>query len=135
MRYDTPLRIVSIVLATLVAVSITIPLVARATDIPETVIVTARPKAGAEADLDRVMAAHWATAQRLDLVLAEPHVRVRAKDADGKPYIVEIFTWRDVDTPDNAPSEIQAIWAEMNRLVEARNGRPGLEIASGTLAK
>jgi hypothetical protein len=133
MRNHVRLRLAGVALAVLVTSGVTIPLLANATDIPETVIVTVRPKAGAEKDLERVMANHWATAQRLNLVLAEPHLRIQAKDAEGKPYLVEIFTWRDVDIPDNAPAEIQAIWTEMNRLVEARNGRPGLEIVPGTL--
>jgi hypothetical protein len=133
MRSHAIVRVVSVVLAAVVAVSVTVPLIARAADIPETVIVTVRPKAGAEADLERVMVSHWATAQRLGLVLAEPHVRIQAKDADGKTYLVEIFTWRDEDIPDNAPAEIQAIWTDMTRLVEARNGRPGLEIVPGRL--
>jgi hypothetical protein len=132
MRTDVAFRIV---LALLLVSAVTIPLLATATDIPETVIVTVRPKAGAEADLARVMADHWAICQRLNLVLAEPHVRIQAKDAEGKPYLVEIFTWRDEDIPDNAPAEIQAIWTEMNRLVEARQGRPGLEIVRGMLVK
>jgi hypothetical protein len=133
MRTVTTLRFASAVLSLLVAAPVAIPLGASVTDIPETVIVTVRPKAGAEAELERVMARHWTTAQRLGLVLAEPHVRIQAKDAEGKPYLVEIFTWRDADIPDNAPAEIQAIWTDMNRLVEARNGRPGLEIVPGTL--
>ena len=32
--------------------------------------------------------------------------------------------------PDNAPPTIQAIWAQMNQLVESRGGDPGLAIAS-----
>jgi hypothetical protein len=132
MRTHVALRIVRALLLTSV---VTIPLLATATDIPETVIVTVRPKPGAEADLARVMADHWATCRRLNLVLAEPHVRIQAKDAEGKPYLVEILTWRDEDIPDNAPAEIQAIWTEMNRLVEGRQGRPGLEIVRGMVVK
>jgi len=30
--------------------------------------------------------------------------------------------------PDHAPTEIRAIWAEMNRIVEPRMSRPGLTI-------
>jgi hypothetical protein len=41
---------------------------------------------------------------------------------------VEIMTWRDASVPDAAPPEIQAIWRDMNRLVEPRGGRPGLTI-------
>ena len=31
--------------------------------------------------------------------------------------------------PDNAPAAIQAIWAQMNQLVESRGAEPGLAIA------
>ena len=133
MRNHGIVRAISVAVAVILVVSVTAPLVARVTDIPETVIVTVRPKPGAESDLERVMANHWSTAQRLGLVLAEPHVRIRANDANGKPYLVEILTWRDEDIPDNAPPEILGIWADMNRLVETRNGHPGLEIVRGTL--
>ena len=133
MRNHGIVRAISVAVAAIVVLSVTAPLVARVTDIPETVIVTVRPKPGAERDLERVMANHWSTAQRLGLVLAEPHVRIRAKDGQGKPYLVEILTWRDEAIPDNAPAEILGIWAEMNRLVEARDGHPGLEITRGTL--
>jgi len=124
-----------VIIVALLSTGSAMTLASKPTDLPETVIVTVRPKPGAETELERVMANHWATARRLGLVLAEPHVRIRAKDGEGKPYLVEIFTWRDVDIPDNAPPDIQTIWAEMNRLVEARHGRPGLEIVQGTLAQ
>ena len=38
-------------------------------DDPETMMITLRPKAGAEAELKTVIAAHWDTARRLNLVL------------------------------------------------------------------
>jgi hypothetical protein len=94
---------------------------------PETVMITFRPKAGAEADLAKVIASHWSTALRLNLVVPDPHVTLRAKDEDG-PYFVDIFTWRDAEIPDHAPPAIQAIWKEMNRLTQDRHGRPGLDI-------
>jgi hypothetical protein len=98
-------------------------------DTPETVMVTLRPKAGAEAELARIVASHWAAARRLDLVHGEPHVTLRTRDADGRPVFVDIFTWRDASVPDNAPAEIRTIWNAMNAAVESRAGRPGLEIA------
>ena len=92
---------------------------------PETVMITFRAKAGADADLARVIASHWATAQRLHLVLDTPHLTLRA--SDGKQF-VEILTWKDGSVPDDAPAEIRAIWDEMNRLVEPRGGAAGLTI-------
>lgn len=97
-------------------------------DVPETVMVTLRAKPGAEAELARVIARHWETAKRLNMVIDAPRVTLQAKEAGDKTYFVEIFTWRDASLPDSAPAAIQEIWGEMNRLVEARGGRPGLEI-------
>jgi hypothetical protein len=95
--------------------------------VPETVMVTLRVRPGAEASLADVIDRHWKTAQSLQLVLDAPHVTLRGGEAD-KPYYVEIFTWRDANIPDHAPAAIRAIWDEMNRLVERRDGKPGLEL-------
>ena len=98
---------------------------------PETVMITLHAKAGAEAELAQVIARHWETAQRLKLVTNTPHVTLRGTEpADGamRAFFVDVFSWRDASIPDAAPKEIQAIWADMNRLVEKRNGRPGLTI-------
>ena len=93
---------------------------------PETVLVTYHAKPGAEAELARVLARHWDTLRQLKLVLDAPHVVVRG-DEGGKTYIVEIATWRDANIPDHAPPAVLAIWEEMRKLVEPRNGRPGID--------
>ena len=93
---------------------------------PETVIVTLHARAGTEAALARAIEQHWQTARRLNLVQDAPHVTLRGTEDGDKTYFVEIFTWRDGAIPDGAPGEIQAIWKEMNDLVEAREGTPGL---------
>lgn len=100
---------------------------ARRSAQPETVMVTYRVKRGAEAELSRVLAEHWAAARRLQLVDSVPHVIVKTADAGQPADIVEIFTWRDGSTPDNAPPDIQAAWAKMAPLVEARGGHPAIE--------
>jgi hypothetical protein len=92
---------------------------------PETVMITFRAKPGADAELARVIASHWATARRLKLVLDTPHLTLRS--SDGRQF-VEIMTWRDGSVPDDPPAEIRAIWDEMNGLVETRDGTPGLAI-------
>lgn len=97
-------------------------------DTPETMMITLRPRAGADQELAGVIADHWATARKMNLVRPEPHVTVRTKDEAGRPVFVDIFTWRDRDIPDNAPAAILKIWGEMNRLTESRDGRPGLDI-------
>ena len=100
---------------------------------PETVMITFRAKPGADAELARVIARHWETARQLNLVRDAPHVTVRGSENGNQVYFVDIFTWRDAAIPDAAPAPIQAIWAEMNRLVESRGGRPGLDITAVSL--
>lgn len=99
---------------------------------PETVMVTFRAKPGAEAELAKVIADHWTTARRLDLVRPDPHITLKGHDANGT-YYIDIFTWRDASIPDNAPAAIKNIWADMNRLTEARGGRPALTFTEMTI--
>jgi hypothetical protein len=94
---------------------------------PETVMVTLRVKPGGEGAVAEVLTRHWQTARALGLVRDTPHVTIRGAEGD-RPYFIDIFTWRDASAPDNAPASIRAIWDEMNRLVERREGKPGLEI-------
>src|SRR5258708_253616 len=88
------------------------PFGAARNDTPETVMITFRPKAGAEQQLAAVIADHWATARKMDLVQPDPHLTVRLKDAGGRPVFVDTFTWRDRDIPDNAPPAILKLWSE-----------------------
>src|SRR5437016_2974449 len=113
---------------TLASILVTAALFAQApADKPETVMVTYHAKPGAQDELARVLARHWATARELNLVLAAPHVMVRGLEDGNKTYFVEIATWRDESIPDAAPAPILAIWAEMHKLVEPRGGRPGID--------
>lgn len=89
---------------------------------PETVMVTYRATKGSEAQLAQVVAKHWETVRRLDLVTSEPRHVYRAGS-----MLIEVFTWKDAAIPDNAPAEIRALWDEMRKLVE-RNGISILEV-------
>jgi hypothetical protein len=100
---------------------------AAAADTPETVMITYQAKSGADAELARAIEKHWTTARQLKLAL-EPHLTLRGVEDDGRVYFVDIFTWRDEKIPDSAPAAIQAIWAEMNGVVETRGGKPGIQI-------
>jgi len=95
---------------------------------PETVMVTCKAKPGAEADLARVIARHWATARDLKLVVDSPHLTLRRVEG-GRTSFVDIFTWRDAEIPDHAPPAIQAIWAEMNKLSD------GIDISEVTIER
>lgn len=104
-----------------------------AADQPETVMITFHAKAGSETELAGVIARHWETARRLNLVLDAPHLTVRGTENGARTYFIDVFTWRDASIPDQAPAAIQAIWADMNRLVESRGARPGLDFAEVTV--
>jgi hypothetical protein len=78
--------------------------ISPAAPMPETVIVTYHAKPGSETALANVIQKQWATATRLKLVLDKPHTLVRG-DEQGKPYFVEILTWRDANIPDRAPGD------------------------------
>jgi hypothetical protein len=96
---------------------------------PETVMITLHPKAGAEQALADVIARHYETVRRLDMLHdGAVHVTLRGADEGDRPYFVEILTWRDGSVPDTAPKAVLAIWNEMQALVEARGGRSGLDI-------
>src|ERR1051325_2215190 len=101
------------------------PAAAQSTaDEPELVMITLRPKPGAEAALAEVIARHFETARQLNLLVPDaPHMTLRSDEPRVPTFFVEVFTWRSAAAPDNAPPAIQAIWKEMNALVEPRNGR------------
>ena len=82
------------------------------TERPESVIVKFHARAGSESALAAVIARHWETARRLNLVQAAPHVTIRGAENGDQTYLADIFTWRDAGIPDAAPAEIQAIWAD-----------------------
>jgi hypothetical protein len=92
----------------------------------ETVLVTHRVKPGSEAAYLELLARQWAALTKNHLVQDKPHMVLRG-DEGGKPYFVEIFTWVSHDAPDNVPADVQAVWDEMGKLVESRNGHRGIE--------
>jgi hypothetical protein len=96
---------------------------------PETVFVTYHVREGKEAEMEKLMREdHWPLLRRLGLVRETPHVLVRGTEAGGKPFLREVLTWRDHDTPDNAPPEVEAVWKRMYDFVEKRGGAPAIEI-------
>ena len=95
---------------------------------PETVLVTYHVKPGSEAAMEKLLREdHWPLLRRLDFVWESPHVLLRGVEDGGKPCFREILTWRDHDTPDNAPPEVHAVWDRMRPLVEKR-GADAIEI-------
>jgi hypothetical protein len=122
--------LISIAIAVTMFAPISLNLTAQSVSAePGTVIVTVHARRGADAELARVLAEHWKTARRLNLVLETPHVTLKGTEGSGDIYFLDIFTWRDASVPDNAPAAIQAIWGEMNKLAESRDGKRGIEIS------
>jgi hypothetical protein len=118
----------------LVALTLNISAIAQQKkDVPETVHVTYHARAGSEADLEKAIARQWDVARRLNLLNPAPHVVVRGVEDGDKTYFIEIIEWRDENIPDHAPPEIQEIWKAMNRLVESRKGRPGIDFVQVAL--
>lgn len=115
-------------LAVLAAFTMDVLLAEQPAPEPETVVITFHAKAGAEAELTRVIEKHWATARELKLVQDSPHLTLRRIEPGNRVCFTDIFTWRDAAIPDKAPAAIQAIWQQMNQLVESRGGEPGLAI-------
>jgi hypothetical protein len=96
---------------------------------PETVVVTFYVREGKEAEMEKLLREdHWPLLRRLSLVHESPHVLVRGKEAGDKPYFREVLTWRDHDTPDNAPPEVEAVWKRMYDFVEKRGSAQAIEI-------
>ena len=100
---------------------------------PETVMITFHAKPGAEVELARVIEKHWSVARELKLVSDSPHLTLRQTEDGNKVRFTDIFAWRDAAIPDHAPAAIQAIWGQMNQLVEPRNGEPGLKIGEAEI--
>ena len=96
---------------------------------PETVVVTYHVREGKLPEMEKLMREdHWPLLRRLGLVLESPHVLVSGTEDGKKPYIREVLTWRDSDTPVNAPPAVEAVWKRMYDFVEKRGGGPAIEI-------
>jgi hypothetical protein len=102
-----------------------------------TVIATYRVRRGSERAFLRLLKGHWPTLQRVGLVTPEPSRMYQGRDDAGKPFFVEIFTWKSpaaVDLAHRHP-EVMAVWEPMGKLVEERGGRPAWEFPHVTPLK
>lgn len=133
MKTKMPLRLIPVLLAVTAMSGLraadTKP-AATAAD-PETIYCIYHVKPGHEKAFGEARANTWAIYRRLDLVQPKPHVVIGGKDGPAKPYVVEIFTWRDSAIPDNAPPEVLEAWKKLGAECETRDGRPGIDFAEG----
>jgi hypothetical protein len=93
---------------------------------PETVVTTFHVKDGKEAEMSELIQRAWKTYNKLGMVLQQPNIIAHGTDDAGKLFYIEILSWKNQDTPDNAPPEVKAIWAEMEALCEKREGHRGI---------
>ena len=105
-----------------------------ATSTPETVMATFRVKPDQLSAFLKMMPEYWAALRAQNLVLAEPYLLLQGEE-NGKPTVVEIFSWKDHEVSDHVPAEIQKYWDRMNTMVESRDGHPGIEFPEMTLVK
>jgi hypothetical protein len=96
----------------------------------ETVMATFHVVPGKEAYFEHLLVREWDVYTKGKLVLDQPDVVVRGKEADGKTYFVHIFTWVDHATPGHPPASVRAVWKSMVPLVEARHGHPNMEVTA-----
>ncbi len=93
---------------------------------PETVHSLFQVKTGKQADFVRVYRQAWDVYKRLGMVIETPHVLLEGKDEAGKPYFIDVLTWKNHDIPDHVSLEVRAIWNQMESLCEMRNGKRGI---------
>jgi hypothetical protein len=98
----------------------------------ETMHSVAHVKAGHEAEYAQLSEKAWALYKRLGLVLERPHIVLRGSDEKGRPYFVEVFTWKSHEIPEHAPAEVKAIWQQLEAVCEVRDGRPGIDFSEVT---
>ncbi len=94
-----------------------------------TVICHYRVTAGNEKKFEALLAEHWPTLQRLQLVSAAPSQIFKGLEQDnGQPIYFEIFEWLPgaVDRAHEHP-EVMAVWEPMDALCEQRGGKPNME--------
>jgi hypothetical protein len=95
----------------------------------ETVICLYRVRAGNEKQFTELLTRHWPTLHALGLTTDQRPRHFRGAEAGGAPLFVEIFDWVDGAAAESAHEHpaVMAIWEPMDRLTEARDGRPNME--------
>ena len=96
---------------------------------PVTVVCIFRVQDGNEAEFTDLLRRHWPTLRDLELATNKPPQHFQGNEQSGGPIFFEIFEWADEDGADLAHQhpKVMAIWEPMGRLVEKRDGRPGME--------
>jgi hypothetical protein len=96
---------------------------------PVTVICQYRVRSSREGEFLALLRRHWPTLHGLGVVTDEPARAFRGVDEKGRPFFVEIFSWKNEGAFGRAHEhpEVLAIWEPMDGLCEGRDGRPNME--------
>ena len=97
--------------------------------VAETVVCTYRVKPEREEEFRKLLLQHWPKLRELGMVTDEPSVAYRGLDAKGRPFFVEIFSWKSGALTRRAHDhpDVMAIWELMDTLCESRDGMPNME--------
>lgn len=88
-----------------------------------------RVAAGNETAFEGLLRRHWPKLHELGLVTDAPSKQFKGREQDnGQPIYYEIFEWLDgaMERAHEHP-EVMAMWEPMDRLCEARGGKPNME--------
>jgi hypothetical protein len=96
---------------------------------PVHVVCSYRVAKGNEPEFEKLLARHWPLLNELSLATDARPRHFRGREQDGKPIFFEIFEWVDDDAHKLASQhpDLMAIWERMDKLTEARDGRPNME--------
>jgi hypothetical protein len=80
------------------------------------------------------MPEYWEALRAQDLVLADQHLVLQGEE-HGRPTIVEVFSWKDHEAPENVPAQIQTYWDKKNGMVGTRDGHLGVEFPEMSIVR
>ncbi len=95
-----------------------------------TVVCIYRVARGNEAAFTKLLERHWPVLRELGLATDRRPSHYRgAEQGSGEPLFFEIFEWVSEDASNLAHQhpDVMEIWERMDKLTEARGGRPNME--------
>ena len=96
---------------------------------PVLVVCTYRVAKGNEKEFTGLLKRHWPLLRELELATRKRPRHYRGAEREGQPIFFEIFEWVDEGAHELASQhpDLMAIWERMDKLCEARDGRPNME--------
>ncbi|MFG0318322.1 MAG: hypothetical protein ACF8XB_13685 [Planctomycetota bacterium JB042] len=96
---------------------------------PTTVLCLYRVREGEVDAFASLLATHWPTLHSAGLVTDDPARCWRSADREGRPVMVERFTWKDASMAARAHErpDVLAVWEPMGALCEDRPGASSME--------